>query len=165
MFSPQQLQNSAYFLDCCRSAGLRLSLAESCTGGLIAGLLTEIPGSSAILDCGLVTYSNPAKQSFLGVPAALLQVHGAVSDKVAIAMVEGLLAHTDSDIGLAVTGIAGPGGGSNAKPVGLVHFAVMRRNGLPLTEYRIFPGDRTAIRSAAVDTGLELLTRLVAASL
>lgn len=102
--------------------GLVLATAESCTGGLIAALLTEIPGSSAVVDRGFVTYSNQAKAELLGVPLSLIDAHGAVSREVALAMVEGALAGSSADMAVSVTGIAGPGGGSRDKPVGLVHF-------------------------------------------
>jgi nicotinamide-nucleotide amidase len=104
-----------------------LATAESCTGGLIAGLITSVSGSSDVLDCGFVTYSNGAKARMIGVPPDLIQRHGAVSAEVACAMAEGALANSAADVAVAVTGVAGPGGGSAAKPVGLVHCAAARR--------------------------------------
>lgn len=104
-----------------------LATAESCTGGLIAGLITSVPGSSDILNCGFVTYSNDAKTRLIGVSAELITLHGAVSEEVARAMAEGALAHSGADVSIAVTGVAGPGGGTALKPVGLVHCAAARR--------------------------------------
>tara|TARA_Y100000813_G_scaffold174814_1_gene139791 strand:- start:33 stop:521 length:489 start_codon:yes stop_codon:yes gene_type:complete len=137
--------------------GLTLATAESCTGGLIAGSLTEIAGSSAVVDRGFVTYSNQAKQDLLGVPAATLAAHGAVSEQTARAMVSGALAHAPVDCAVAVTGIAGPGGGSAEKPVGLVHFGAARRDGEIRTEHHVFPGDRSAVRRATVLHALGML--------
>jgi nicotinamide-nucleotide amidase len=116
-------------LKACRARGLKVATAESCTGGLVAGALTEIAGSSDVIDRGFVTYSNAAKQAMLGVPAAVLEKHGAVSRETAEAMAAGALAHAPVDITVAITGIAGPGGGSAKKPVGLVHFAAAARDG------------------------------------
>ena len=110
-------------LDLCRARGLTIATAESCTGGLVAGALTEIAGSSDVVDRGLVTYSNTAKQQMLGVSPQTLEAHGAVSAQTAREMVTGLLRVAGTALGVAVTGIAGPGGGSATKPVGLVHFA------------------------------------------
>jgi nicotinamide-nucleotide amidase len=115
-------------LDVCRSGGLRLATAESCTGGLIAAVLTSIAGSSAVFERGFITYSNEAKTELLGVPAGLIAEHGAVSEPVARAMAEGALLRSHADIAVSVTGIAGPDGGSAEKPVGLVHFACARRD-------------------------------------
>ncbi len=115
-------------LDVCRSGGLRLATAESCTGGLIAAVLTSIAGSSAVFERGFVTYSNEAKTELLGVPAAVIAEHGAVSEPVARAMAEGALLRSHADIAVSVTGIAGPDGGSAETPVGLVHFACARRD-------------------------------------
>ena len=109
--------------------GLHVATAESCTGGLVAAALTEIAGSSDVVDCGFVTYSNAAKQALLGVPAKTLDRHGAVSAETAIAMAVGALKHSQADLPVAITGIAGPGGGSKQKPVGLVHFAAASRDG------------------------------------
>ena len=116
-------------LERCRARGLTVATAESCTGGLVAGALTEIAGSSDVVDRGFVTYSNAAKQAMLGVPAAILERHGAVSRETAEAMARGALAHAPADLAVAITGIAGPGGGSAEKPVGLVHFAAAARDG------------------------------------
>lgn len=142
--------------------GQRIATAESCTGGLIAGLLTEIAGSSAVLERGFVSYSNHAKAEILGVPKDLLLQFGAVSEPVARAMAEGALARSRAHITVAVTGIAGPGGGSADKPVGLVHFALARKDGPTQHIERRF-GDigRGAVRLATVDQALSLLEQAV----
>ena len=114
-------------LDKARAAGLTIATAESCTGGLVAGALTAIAGSSDVVDRGFVTYSNAAKMQMLGVPPTLLAQHGAVSQPVAVAMAEGALKASGAGLAVSITGIAGPGGGSADKPVGLVHFALARR--------------------------------------
>ena len=134
---------------------LKIATAESCTGGLIAGVLTEIAGSSAVVDRGFVTYSNEAKTEMLGVPADLIKRVGAVSKEVAIAMAEGALARSSADIAVSVTGVAGPGGGTHDKPVGLVHLAVMPRHGLVRHAERRF-GDigRSEVRVATVREAL-----------
>lgn len=144
----------------CRARGLKLATAESCTGGLIIGALTEIAGSSDVVDRGFVTYSNAAKTEMIGVPAALIASHGAVSEPVARAMAEGALACSNADIAVAVTGVAGPGGGTATKPVGLVHFACARRGAETRHESHIFPGDRAAVRLATVARALELIARI-----
>ena len=134
------------------------STAESCTGGLIAGLLTEIPGSSDMLERGFVVYSNAAKEELLGVPPETLAKHGAVSAETARAMAEGALAKSRAHIAVSVTGIAGPDGGTAAKPVGLVHFACARRGAPTVAREERF-GDigREAVRLASVRVGLDLL--------
>ncbi len=146
----------------CQARGLRIATAESCTGGLIIAALTEVPGSSAVVDRGFVTYSNEAKVAMLGVPAALIAAHGAVSAPVAIAMVEGVLAHAPADLAIATTGIAGPAGGTPAKPVGLVHLAAQRRGQPPRhIERRFDQNGRPAIRLAATREALELVRSLL----
>ena len=147
-------------LDLCRSRGWKLATAESCTGGMIAAALTDIAGSSAVVERGFVTYSNQAKTDLLGVPAPLIERHGAVSGEVAAAMAAGAIAHAPVDLAVSVTGVAGPGGGSAAKPVGLVHFGAARRGGPVLTEHQIFTGDRDQVRAAATRRALELLIEL-----
>lgn len=146
-----------------REQGLRIATAESCTGGLVAGLLTEIAGSSAVVERGFVTYSNEAKSDLLGVPAALIAEHGAVSKSVARAMAEGALAASRADVAVAVTGVAGPGGGSEAKPVGLVHFG-LAREGRPTRdlERRYDDLGRAEIRLRAVADALALLDSALA---
>jgi nicotinamide-nucleotide amidase len=150
-------------LEACRKAGLKIVTVESCTGGLIAATLTEIAGSSNVVERGFVTYSNEAKTELVGVPADLIAKHGAVSEEVARAMAAGGLAHSRADIAMSVTGIAGPGGATATKPVGLVHLACARRGGTILHERHVFPGDRAAVRGAAVDVGLRLIGTLAAA--
>jgi nicotinamide-nucleotide amidase len=140
-----------------RSARTRVATAESCTGGMIAAALTEIAGSSDVFERGFVTYSNEAKNELLGVPQDMLKAHGAVSAEVAGAMAQGALAHSRADMAVAVTGIAGPGGGSAAKPVGLVYIGLARRGETPAIERNVFPGDRAAIRAATVVRALNLL--------
>jgi len=144
-------------LDRCRARGLKLATAESCTGGLIAAVLTDIAGSSDVFDRGFVTYADAAKVKVLGVPEALIVAHGAVSEPVARAMAEGTLSTAAADVTVAVTGIAGPGGGTAAKPVGLVHLAAARAGGATVHERREFDGDRKAVRAAAVEAALTLL--------
>jgi nicotinamide-nucleotide amidase len=116
-------------LERCRARGLHVATAESCTGGLVAAALTEIPGSSDVVDCGFVTYSDEAKRAMLGVPAATLKRYGAVSAQTAKAMAAGALKNSHADLAVSITGIAGPGGGSKQKPVGLVHFGAASRDG------------------------------------
>ena len=144
-------------LTCCREKKLMIATAESCTGGLIAGALTDIAGSSDVVERGFVTYSNRAKTEMLGVPAALIAQRGAVSAEVARAMAAGALDHAPVELAVAVTGIAGPGGGSAEKPVGLVHFGIARKGKQVHSEHRVFPGDRRGIRRATVERALELL--------
>ena len=141
----------------CRARHWLIGIAESCTGGMVAAALTDIPGSSDVVDRGFVTYSDRAKVELLGVPVPILVQHGAVSAETAAAMVEGVLAKSKVDLAVAVTGIAGPSGGSAAKPVGLVWFGVMRRGAEPRVERHIFAGDRAAVRTAATRRALELL--------
>ena len=144
-------------LDACRAHRVLLATAESCTGGLIAAALTAIPGSSDVVERGFVTYSNAAKTELVGVPAALIAEHGAVSEPVARAMAEGAIAHSRADIAVSVTGVAGPGGGTATKPVGLVWLGLARRGHPAATEQRVFPGDRTAIREAVVARAFALI--------
>ena len=149
-------------LDRCKARDLTLATAESCTGGLIAAALTAIPGSSAVVDRGFVTYSNAAKTEMLAVPAELIASNGAVSAEVALAMAEGVLKHCGADIAVAVTGIAGPDGGSVEKPVGLVHIAAARRGGARLhQETRLGAIGRDEIRAQTVANAFALITRLL----
>jgi nicotinamide-nucleotide amidase len=141
--------------DALRSRGERLATAESCTGGLIAAACTDLAGSSDWFERGMVSYSNEAKTDLLGVDAALISAHGAVSEPVARAMAAGALARSNADWAVAVTGIAGPGGGSADKPVGLVWLAWCRRGGEPQAERHVFPGDRAAVRGAPVARALQ----------
>jgi nicotinamide-nucleotide amidase len=163
MFNDALIRAAAGLLDDCRAHSLKLATAESCTGGLIAALLTEIPGSSDVVERGFVTYSNAAKTEQLGVPADLIATHGAVSEPVARAMAEGALAHSHADLAVAVTGVAGPGGGTATKPVGLVHLSVARRNASTLhQELRLGNIGRGPIRMATVEAALGLLRRALA---
>ncbi|MDO9418620.1 CinA family protein [Pararhizobium sp.] len=142
--------------------GLKVATAESCTGGLIAGALTKIPGSSAVIDRGFVTYSNGAKIDMLSVKAETLADHGAVSEQTAREMVAGALANSKADIAVAVTGIAGPGGGSDEKPVGRVHLAAATCSGA-LLHRRMDYGDigRDAVRLETVRTALQMIGEIV----
>lgn len=143
--------------------GKMVATAESCTGGLIAGALTEISGSSAVVDRGFVTYTNQAKMDMLGVTAATLATHGAVSKETALQMVHGALYRSQAAVAVAVTGIAGPGGGSAEKPVGLVHLAAKSRSGKILhREMRYGDIGRTEVRLATVRTALAMLTEVTA---
>ncbi len=140
-----------------RERGQRLCTAESCTGGGMAHVLTEIPGSSEWFECGWVTYSNESKTRLLGVPSDLIKRWGAVSEAVAAAMARGALEHSAADLAVAVTGIAGPGGGTADKPVGLVWFAWAERGSDCRTACEVFSGDRGEVRRAAVCWGLQQL--------
>jgi nicotinamide-nucleotide amidase len=138
-------------LDICRRKKLLIATAESCTGGLVAGTLTEVPGVSSMLDRGFITYSNQAKQEMLGVPAATLDAHGAVSRETAEAMAKGELTRAPVDLAVSVTGVAGPDGGSDEKPVGLVHFGAASRSGqLVHVEKRFGNPGRPEIRKRSV---------------
>lgn len=144
-------------VDALRRRGLRIAAAESCTGGLVAATLTEVAGASDVVDRGFVTYTNAAKVEMLGVPSDLIAAVGAVSRDVAVAMAEGALARSAAEIAVAVTGLAGPGGGTAAKPVGLVHVACARHGGPTLhRELRLGPLDRRTIRERAVAAALAL---------
>lgn len=155
---PQELSVSANrLLEVCRICGATLAVAESCTGGLIAAALTSIAGSSAVLERGFVTYSNTAKTEMLGVPASLIEAHGAVSAEVAEAMAEGALAHSRASLAASVTGIAGPDGGVPGKPVGTVFIAVAKKDAPTLWQEHHFAGDRAAIRAASALAVLALL--------
>lgn len=151
-------------LQACRRKGLLLATAESCTGGLIVASLTDIGGSSDVVDRGFITYSNEAKHEMLGVPMQLIAAHGAVSEEVAIAMAAGALAHSRAGIAVSVTGIAGPGGGSIAKPVGLVWFGLALQGRQPVAARHVFDDNgRAFIRIAAVHTALDwIVTALTA---
>jgi nicotinamide-nucleotide amidase len=151
------VKRAAALLDRYKAQGLRIATAESCTGGLVAALLTDIPGSSAVVERGFVTYSNEAKTEMLGVPSALIAAHGAVSEAVARAMAEGALAHSRAHVAVSITGIAGPDGGSENKPVGLVHFALARQGHTAALERRYGDLGRHNVRQRAVEDALRLL--------
>lgn len=158
MFSDDALSAAHSLLDVCRRKKLMLATAESCTGGLVAGLLTEIAGSSDVFERGFVTYSNSAKAELLGIAPELIARHGAVSPEVAIAMADGVLAHSSADLAVGITGIAGPGGGSADKPVGLVYIGFARTGQRASAQRFLFPADsRAGVRRAAVGSALNLL--------
>jgi len=162
MFAPALLSLAETVLREARAKGLRIATAESCTGGLIVGLLTEIPGSSDVVERGFVTYSNEAKEELLGVPHALIATHGAVSEEVARALAAGALVHSRADVAVAVTGIAGPGGGTAERPIGLVHFSASRKGGMTIhAEHRFGDIGREAVRLRSVETALDLLRGLL----
>lgn len=144
--------------------GLMIATAESCTGGLVAGALTAVAGSSAVVDRGFVTYSNAAKSDLVDVPAALIEAYGAVSEPVARAMAEGAVARSAAQVAVSITGIAGPGGGSPEKPVGLVHFAATGPSGQIHVEKRFGDLGRTAVRLESVRVALHLLLDRTAAA-
>jgi nicotinamide-nucleotide amidase len=156
------IAQAAALLDACRERAVLIATAESCTGGLVAATLTAIPGSSDVVERGFVTYSNAAKSEMLGVPVWLIERHGAVSEDVARAMVGGALTHSRATIAVAVTGIAGPDGGTADKPVGLVHFAAARRDDAVRHE-RVLFGDlgRAEIRRESVQRALSLLASVL----
>ena len=157
IFTHSLIDQAETLIDRARTAGVMLASAESCTGGLVSALLTEIPGSSDVVDRGFVTYSNAAKSEMLGIPARVIEANGAVSVEVARRMADEALLRSNADIAVSITGVAGPGG-SEHKPAGLVHFALARRDGPTRTEVHRF-GDRgrDAVRLASVATALDLL--------
>ena len=162
MFDPALFARAEQLLADARTKGLKIVTAESCTGGLIAGLLTEIAGASDVFERGFVTYSNTAKEQMLGVPASLIRQHGAVSEVVVRAMAEGAIRNSPAQMAVAVTGIAGPGGGSDEKPVGLVHIAAALAGEATLhRECRFGDIGRTEVRLKTVEAALELLSQLV----
>ncbi len=144
-----------------REAELSLVAAESCTGGLLTATLTDIPRASAVVDRGFVVYSNAAKMELLNVDASIIVHHGAVSAEVAQAMAEGALENAGADVAISITGIAGPSGGSEEKPVGLVYHCCLRRGQVPLMVRNIFTGDRERIRKQSVMKAMELLLKVV----
>ncbi len=157
MFAAQTRALAEQVITASARKNLILATAESCTGGLIAGCLTAVPGASDVLSHGFITYANAAKSKLLGVPEDQLQEHGAVSEVVARAMAEGAIAAGDADVAVSVTGIAGPGGGSPDKPVGLVHICVARGGAETLHERHVFTGDRDAVRVQTIEAALRLL--------
>ena len=157
IFPDEAMERAERLLALCRDGGIRIATAESCTGGLIAACLTEVAGSSAIVDRGFVTYSDQSKRDLLGVPEALLLRAGAVSAEVARAMAAGALARSDADLAVAVTGIAGPGGATPTKPVGLVHHACAGLGDRVTHRRAVYPGGRGAVRLATVATALDML--------
>jgi nicotinamide-nucleotide amidase len=164
MFSPDLIVRAAALIERCRASRLKITTAESCTGGLIAGLLTEILGSSAVVERGFVVYSNEAKEDLLDVPAVTILTHGAVSEATARSMAEGALRASLADIAVSVTGVAGPDGGTAEKPVGLVWFACARASAATAAREERF-GDigRGKVRLASVSVALEMLEAAAAA--
>lgn len=162
MFSSALLRLAEVVIADARAAKLRIVTAESCTGGLIGALLTEVPGSSAVFDRGLIVYTNRAKQDLLSVPGDLIADMGEVSEAVARMMAEGAIENSNAQLSVAVTGIAGPGGGSTMKPIGLVHVAAAREGRSILHEAHRF-GDigRTEVRLKTCEAALSLLHRLI----
>src|SRR5437016_5984275 len=161
MVDEEVLAEARALLDLCRAKKLTIATAESCTGGLVAATLTEIPGSSDVVERGFVTYSNAAKTEMLGVPADVIARFGAVSRETAEAMAQGALAHSPADLAVSITGIAGPGGGSPGKPVGLVHFAAASRGGrLAHRECRFGDIGRGEVRRRSVLQALAMLREL-----
>ena len=157
MFDPETLALAEAVLAACRGRGWHLATAESCTGGLVAAALTAIAGSSDVVERGFVAYSNEAKVELLGVSSDTISQHGAVSAQTAAAMARGAVARAGVDLAVSVIGVAGPGGGTPQKPVGLVYLGVARRDGACRVERRLFPGNRTEIRQAALVEALEML--------
>jgi nicotinamide-nucleotide amidase len=160
MFDHEIRESAEHVLEVCRRKKLRVVTAESCTGGLIAGALTAIAGSSDVVDRAFITYSNEAKREMIGVPWDAILGHGAVSEPVARAMAAGALARGNAQIAVSVTGVAGPGGGTPDKPVGLVHFAAQRAGYDAIVEHHVFPGDRDQIRRLTVVTALAMVAAL-----
>lgn len=161
IYPPRILELATEVLSKARAKGWKIATAESCTGGLIAGALTEISGSSDVFERGFVTYSNEAKTELLGVPAGLIASHGAVSEEVARAMAQGALAHTKVQAAVSVTGIAGPGGGTDRKPVGLVHIGGAISSRTSHRECRFGDIGRGAVRMASVEAALNHLLSLL----
>ncbi len=162
MFPPALIAQAQTVLNEARQKGLRIATAESCTGGLICGLLTEIPGSSDVVERGFITYSNEAKSDLLGIPFSVIEDNGAVSEIVARAMAEGATRYSLAQLAVAVTGIAGPGGGTPDKPVGLVHIAVAREGrAIVHEEHRFGDIGRSEVRLKTVEAALALLRRLI----
>ena len=163
MFASDLVACSEALIHSCRARGIKIAAAESCTGGLIAAVLTDMPGSSDVFERGYVTYSNAAKIEMLGVPGPVIDRHGSVSAAVAVAMAEGALKHSLADISVAVTGIAGPGGGTAQKRVGLVYIAVQRRSDSATVQRFNFPAtSRASVRIASVREALRLLSEALA---
>ena len=160
MFDHELREAAEHALSACRKKGLKLVTAESCTGGLISAALTAVAGSSDVVDRAFITYSNEAKREMIGVPWDAILGHGAVSEYVARAMAGGALSRSNAQIAVSVTGVAGPGGGSAEKPVGLVHFGAMRAGHESIAERHVFPGDRDNIRRLTVLTALAMVSSL-----
>ena len=156
MFPAALAARAEQLLTACRQQKIKIATAESCTGGLIAGCLTAVAGSSEVVERGFVTYSNEAKMEMIGVPADLIERVAAVSEEVSRAMAEGALEHSGAQLSLAVTGIAGPGGATEDKPVGLVHLACALEGSATEHVRAVFAGDRDAVRMATIEAALEM---------
>lgn len=156
MFSESHIELAKNLLDKYRKNGLKLTTAESCTGGMLSALITEILGASDVFECGFITYSNDSKIKLLGVDKKLIEQYGAVSEEVAKAMAHGAITKTGADIAASITGIAGPTGGTAQKPVGLVYIAVASKNSVSCTK-NIFSGNRAHIRLNSVEKALQML--------
>ena len=161
IFSAELMARAEALLAAARAKGLKIATAESCTGGLLAGLLTEIPGSSDVFERGFVTYSNASKQELLGVPPELLGAQGAVSADTARALALGVLQHAPADLAVAITGIAGPGGATADKPVGLVHIAAVRGEHLIHRQCNFGDVGRTQVRLKSIEAAIDLLGQLL----
>jgi nicotinamide-nucleotide amidase len=161
MFSDETLARAARLIEASSNAGVMLATVESCTGGLIAGALISVAGSSSAFERGFVTYTNEAKMEVVGVPSETLAAHGAVSAETAIAMAEGALQICPADLSVGVTGVAGPGGGTPEKPVGTVAIAVALRGAQSVCEIPRFDGDRTAVRLATVDKAMDMMLAML----
>ena len=161
MFDPKTTDLATAVLAVCRVRGWRLATAESCTGGLVTAALTAIPGASDVVESGFVTYSNEAKMALLGVPEATLTAAGAVSAEATRAMAAGAVSRAGVDLAVSITGVAGPGGGSAEKPVGLVYIGIATKESCR-SERHVFPGDRDDVRHAAMIRALEMLKETAA---
>lgn len=157
LFSKAICTKANHIMNACKKNGTKLAVVESCTGGLLGAVLTELPGSSSMFTHGFITYANEAKQEMVGVKKTLLTKYGAVSAEVAKAMAEGALKASSADIAVAITGVAGPDGGTKTKPVGLVHFACAMKRKKTLSVKKNFKGDRSAVRMSAVDAALDII--------
>lgn len=161
MLHSETLQRASEIIQLCKRRGYKVATIESCTGGLITAALTAVSGSSDVVDRGFTTYSNEAKNELVSVPMKLIMNHGAVSEEVARAMAEGGLRRSDANVTVSVTGIAGPGGGTASKPVGLVHFACASEGNPTITYHEVFEGDRAAVREATVLQAFKLIETIV----
>ena len=155
------MNDASELLNSCVSQGLVIGTAESCTGGLLSALLTSIPGSSKAFDRGFVTYTDLAKNQMLNISSDLIKNNGAVSKEVAAALAGGVLTHSNANLAVAITGIAGPGGATANKPLGLVYISVMKTNANPITKRSVFGGDRQSVRMNSVKLALVMLRSMI----
>jgi nicotinamide-nucleotide amidase len=162
MLQQEVFDRAADVIDRCRKAGLMVATVESCTGGLVSAAITAVAGSSDVLERGFVTYSNEAKNELVDVPLPLIEAYGAVSTEVARAMAEGGVKNSNAQIAVSITGVAGPGGGTETKPVGLVHFACARDGQDTVLHHENYSGDRNAVREASVMQALKMLSDALA---